>query len=106
MTREEAIDIFEHNWTRLENHDYTDDELNEALDIAIKVLEQEPKTSHWICAPVRLLVDESYDEAIYDTKYKCTCESCGGDFGMMWKEWHPKDNYCKYCGAKMESEVI
>lgn len=44
MTNEEAIEIFEHNWTRLVNHDYTDEELNEALTTAIRALEdQEPK---------------------------------------------------------------
>ena len=43
MTREELIDIFEHNWTRLENHDYTEEELNCALTMAIKALKQESK---------------------------------------------------------------
>lgn len=42
MTREEAMDIFEHNWTRLVNADYTEEELNKAIEMAIKALEQEP----------------------------------------------------------------
>lgn len=41
MTREEAMDIFEHNWTRLVNADYTEEELNKAIDMAIKALEQD-----------------------------------------------------------------
>lgn len=51
MTREEAIDIFEHNWTRLVNPDYTEEELNKAFGIALKALEQEPK---WIPVSERL----------------------------------------------------
>lgn len=42
MTREEAIDIFEHNWTKLVNPDYTEGELNKAIGMAIKALKQEP----------------------------------------------------------------
>ena len=42
MIRREALDILEHNWTRLVNPDYSDKELCEALDVAIKALEQEP----------------------------------------------------------------
>lgn len=38
MAIEKAIEILEHNWTRLVNHDYTEEELNEALDMAIKHL--------------------------------------------------------------------
>ena len=57
MTREEVIDIFEHNWTRLENHDYTEEELNEALGIAIKALEQEPNT--WS-------LDDAREDFMYD----------------------------------------
>ena len=41
MTREEAIDILQHHWTQIINPDYTDEEVNEALNIAIKAL-QEP----------------------------------------------------------------
>ena len=40
MTNKEALEILEHNWTKLVNPDYTDKELGQALDIAIKVLEQ------------------------------------------------------------------
>ena len=46
MTTEEAIEIFEHNWTRLVNPDYTEEELNDALNMAIKCLNQ--LTGHWV----------------------------------------------------------
>ena len=40
MTDEEALEILEHNWTGLSNPDYTEKELCEALDLAIKALDQ------------------------------------------------------------------
>ena len=45
MTREErdkAIDIFEHNWTRIVNADYTEEELNTAFSKALEALKAQP----------------------------------------------------------------
>ena len=58
--------------------------MDNALDVAIKSLEQEPKTGHWI-----------FDEVL-DRHYYCSeCKSMGVDY------W----DYCPNCGAKMsESE--
>ena len=42
MTREErdkAKDIFEHNWTRIVNGDYTEEELNTAISKALEALD-------------------------------------------------------------------
>ena len=39
MTKEEVLEILEHNWTCLKNHAYTDNELDEALEFIIKALE-------------------------------------------------------------------
>ena len=33
-----ALDVLDHNWTCLKNGDYTEDELNNALSVAIEVL--------------------------------------------------------------------
>lgn len=46
MTNEEAIDYFERSYASGD----TDDERqhNEALNKAIKALEQQPKTGHWV----------------------------------------------------------
>lgn len=44
MTREErdkATEIFEHNWTRLVNYDYTEEELNMAISKALEALEND-----------------------------------------------------------------
>ena len=54
--------------------------MDSALDAAIKSLEQEPKTGHWI-----------FDEVL-DRHYYCSeCKSMGVDY------W----DYCPNCGAKM-----
>ena len=58
MTREEAIEIFEHNWTCLKNYAYTDNELDEALEMAIKALEQINKIAD--------IVDGTIDHFEYD----------------------------------------
>lgn len=108
MTREEAIDIFEHNWTRLENHDYTEDELNEALNIAMQTLGaidqiqwerdtaiaqlkdlgyslgEKPKTGHWIKINVN-----------YYNRYQCNqCDRLVEE----------KTDFCPHCGADMRGE--
>lgn len=57
--------------------------ISEALDLAIKALEQQPKTGHW----ERRLVD-----------YK-KCSECGHIVNF-----YRKYNYCPSCGAKMEGE--
>ena len=35
-----AIDILEHNWTKLVNHDYTENELTEVLEFCLETLKQ------------------------------------------------------------------
>lgn len=39
MTNKEALEILEHNWTRLVNPEYTGIKLGQAQDLAIKALE-------------------------------------------------------------------
>lgn len=128
MTKEETIDIFEHNWTRLVNHDYTDEELNKALTMAIEALEQESCgdciSREWIKTAIHNfyhgLIHTPTEEDIQayldaapnvqpkpktghwiDTGSGQQCSECGEiQYGY--------DNYrryCAYCGAKMESEV-
>lgn len=45
MTNKEALEILDHNWTRLVNSDYTDIELGQAQDLAIKALEKDKCSS-------------------------------------------------------------
>ena len=82
MTNEEALEILDHNWTRLVNSDYTDIELGQAHDLAIKALKR--PTGKWI-------VDEEH--SITMTFYKCTnCNYFGGATHYL---------YCPHCGADM-----
>lgn len=81
MSREEAIEVIKSECYVFNplNFDRST-RINTALDMAVKALEQEPKTGHWI-----------FDE-ILDRNYYCSeCKSMGVDY------W----DYCPYCGAKM-----
>lgn len=96
MKREEAIDIFEHNWTRLENHDYTEEELNEALDMAIEALKQKPKTGHWEW------VQYDYNPRLgnwHCSKCRCVIVAC---VDKNEKSGIPLYKYCPNCGAEMK----
>ena len=82
MTNQEAIEVIKdiYNYTKWDT--YT---TNEARTMAIKALEQEPKTGHWI-----------------PTYGNVKCSVCGSvkDSRDVGKATH----YCDFCGAKMESE--
>ena len=69
----------------LQNHtdDYSE-ESHTAMMMAIKALEQEPKTGHW--------VETDKYESYW---YRCS-ECCRGSDDIT--------DYCPNCGAKMESE--
>jgi len=80
MTREEAIK--ELSVTYLGDSE----RIIEAKKLAIKSLEQEPKTGHWI-----------YDRARdWDGECKYECSECGRGSDVDYA-------FCQYCGAKMES---
>ena len=92
MTREEAIE----NLKELLECNYVDkfeDAENEALEMAIKALEQEPKTGHWIA------IDEEPHE-----DYEC--DKCGYTISTYTAniEPHTEYKYCPNCGAKMVQE--
>lgn len=99
MTREEAIRLIkDHIDTYVVCHGEEDtvavsiDNVDvEAFDMAIKALEQEPQTGHWIV----------WDTSSYDWTYKCN--KCGS---IVFKQ----SNYCPNCGCRMvepqESEEI
>jgi len=97
MTREEAV-----KWLKdyLKNTDLSMPQYEEALCMAIKALEQEPKTGHW--------VRHTKIENVYDIKgvktwgIKCQCDKC--DFTTIVIEDFGYYNYCPNCGARMESE--
>lgn len=70
--------------------------MNNALDMSIKDLEQEPKQGNWI---VR---DLPHKELLYN-RTVLVCSEC--NFGMSQSLLGFTD-YCPNCGAKMEKEKI
>lgn len=65
---------------------------DEALDMAIKALEQEPQVGHWIKYGIPRCGEQHY---------KCT--SCGYyiNFGQWGKVYTKQFKYCPNCRAKM-----
>lgn len=64
MTNEEAIEILEERWRYSKTYKYTDAEIREAFDTAIKALEQ----TRWI--PVSERLPEVQDCYLVTTKWK------------------------------------
>ena len=87
MTREEAIYILRN--TAWLGTDKDRDETEQAVEVAIKALEQEPKTGRWIVTNQHALIPSSM-------RYKCS--ECGHI-----RSRHDGDilNYCPNCGADM-----
>ena len=98
MTREEARNLLKNSKPKGSNAYSL--MLNDALDMAIKVLEQEPKQ-------VELEGDGYSDgEIVYDYG---KCPKCGWEFEEGDKDW--EEPYCCHCGQKLhwfepqESEI-
>jgi len=91
MTNQEAIKELQEDkalympeeWIEALDRDTPDGRLITALDMAIKALEQEPKTGHWI------LTD---DDFVY-------CSECEDSYypRPIDASW----NYCPHCGCRM-----
>ena len=86
MTNEKAIKMLE--YIKLVGNgesEYKNDAQAIAIDMAIKALEQEPKTGHWIAnAPQYDMLNPQY-----------ICSECGNA--------HTRTTpYCEMCGAKMQ----
>jgi len=93
MTREEVIEIL--NKVKFSFYEVSTDlivsgKYREAYNMAIKALEQEPKTGHW------KVVSDGYG----DNAYICECSECK-DTVWVYKDADRKWNYCPNCGAKM-----
>ena len=76
MTKQEAI----YELSNIFAFGFYNDRVDEAANMAIKALEQEPKRGEW------LEIDE------YSECSCCGAESCG------------ETPFCPYCGARMESD--
>lgn len=100
MTREEAIaqlkmdrDLANFNPMTGEEEPMNEDcrKSVEALDIAIKALEQEPKTGHWI--------EYSWNDNGL-ARWGLECDQCHKKYKYGGEIWN-NPNYCPNCGAKM-----
>lgn len=85
MTQEKTIEILEDLW-RYEKVKYTDQEVREAIDMAIEAL-QERKTGKWIIT----------------ARNGILCSECkSGTRKMPMLFGNPLYKYCPFCGAKMK----
>lgn len=79
MTRQEAL----HELYTIFGYGFYNERVDEALNMAIKALEQEPKRGKWL---------DYLEEGL-----KWECSECGSKYTTPW-------HYCPNCGARMESE--
>lgn len=102
MTREEAIKILK---SKMDGHTDTSYEWAEAVRMAIKALEQEPREGKWIVKEESAFPCRGY--------MWCECDNCGHSKNA---EYHdlaygntPKyimPQFCEKCGSKKSNTVI
>lgn len=78
MTRQEAL----HELYDIFGYGFYNERVDEALNMAIKALEQQPKRGYWLEA-------KEEDPCWY------RCSECGRLYDL-------DENYCPNCGARME----
>lgn len=95
MTRDEAINTLGNFKRYISGGGVTDRKANEAIDMAIEVLQAEPvKHGKWE-------ITEAYPHIVY-------CSECHKRYAQgNWPVWNDKDtplprNFCPNCGAKMD----
>lgn len=91
MTNEEAIELIYDIQTDAVYNILPDEK--EALQMAIKALEQQPKTGHWI------VIREKYEfmGGTVNEPRGCKCSNCN-------KVVRFKSDFCPNCGADMRGE--
>ena len=92
MTREEAIEILQ---GAIKKPNTKDGYLGQALDMAIKALEQEPKTGHWI--PIEYPTGIEAFGVKEMSAQELQCSECGKTVDISDGDF----KYCPYCKARM-----
>lgn len=88
MTRDEAIMVLKNEQPHCGKKAlFPEEKKYEAYDVAIKALEQEPKTGHW---------REDIDNSRKWDRVRFYCSECG-----KWQTYG-KTGFCPNCGVKME----
>lgn len=83
MTNKEAIKVLSALWSYKDPH-YSETEIREALDLAIKALEARTQ-GEWI--PIYPLTDK--------------CSLCNGE-ALDFNDYPYRSKFCPHCGAKMK----
>lgn len=129
VTREEATEILTHNWTRVDNPNYSESELDEAFFMAIEALQEVQKheeTFEW-CHDCKEYDKDNYcchrwSKTIRNTveelktyrpqgewKHTITwqpyCSNCEYVFGED-EEFSPFWKFCPMCGAEMADNSL
>ena len=82
MTREEAKEILTHNWTRVDNPNYSESELDEAFFMAIEALSERN-----IARDIATILENEQDMRVMLQLVRC--KDC------VWsKEWNDKQIFC------------
>lgn len=99
--QEIVIKIDENLYTRLFDNGTDFYETDDILAMAKAIRKGTPlPKGHWVYKPRKRMVNETDEGVEYRTEYWCKCSNCDADYGFT----KMKDAYCRYCGAKMESE--
>lgn len=118
MTKEEAKEILTHNWTRVDNPNYSESELDEAFFMAIEALQAETiplsvadkigEERERLQEKVAELQEKNADRphgvweytevtTDNDTYSEWVCSECGGSgYELM--------DFCPWCGADMRGD--
>ena len=93
MTREEAREILTHNWTRVDNPNYSESELDEAFFMAIEALSVANLKSEFEST------DAVQGEWIdVENEPYCECSVCGSYIDNLDDDY----DFCPRCGARMK----
>ena len=65
------------------------------LELVLQILEQEPKTGHWVKTP----------KAVMGEGYMWYCDKCEHQVYQDTSRPYPSENYCPNCGADMRGEI-
>ena len=86
MTREEAKEILTHNWTRVDNPNYSESELDEAFFMAIEALQREEAEEKGWCHRIRPK----------NVEVVVRCKDCKHNVHTTDGEYNPEDIVCDY----------
>ena len=100
MTREEAKEILTHNWTRVDNPNYSESELDEAFFMAIEALHREEAEAKGYCHRIRPKgewIPHATSVGLKHYAEYARCSECG-EMALVHM------NFCPNCGADMRGD--